>query len=198
MNTLTPTELAIGLVVLLAVAGLILWLVRSRSSAHLRSKFGPEYDRAVRNSGSRRKAESDLHERQKRVAAFDTRPLSVSQRNGFIETWQQVQARFVDDPAGALDHADVLLADVMAARGYPVTDFDHRAEDLSVDHPDVVQNYRAGRDIARRHVRGEASTEDLRQAMIHYRALFDELVNEPDAITQDPPRDIPRRERLRP
>jgi hypothetical protein len=100
---------------------------------------------------------------------------------GFVERWKEVQARFVDDPPRAVAFADALLAEVMSARGYPVDDFEQRAGDISVDHPDVVEHYRAGHDIAMRHARGDASTEDLRQAMIHYRALFDELVEEAPA-----------------
>jgi hypothetical protein len=99
----------------------------------------------------------------------------------FIDRWKDVQARFVDGPARAVADADALLGEVMTARGYPVSDFEQRAGDISVDHPEVVRNYRAGHDIALRHAQGNASTEDLRQAMIHYRSLFDELVNETEA-----------------
>lgn len=181
MESLTPTQIAVGVIALLLVIGIIVSMVRARGRSALRSKFGPEYDRTVGATGSTRKAEAVLHRREARVSAFEFRPLTIIQREQFSEAWRTVQARFVDDPGGALAHADVLVADVMVARGYPIADFDRRAADLSVDHPDVVQNYRAGHDIAGLHANGEATTEQLRQAMIHYRALFDELVNEPGA-----------------
>jgi hypothetical protein len=113
------------------------------------------------------------------VASFSLRRLSPQQVDMFTDGWMKVQNQFVDDPQGAVSRADVLLTEVMEARGYPIVDFDRRSADLSVDHPEVVQNYRSAHDIAIRHARGEADTEDLRQAMIHYRALFEELVHEP-------------------
>lgn len=191
MVTLTPLEIALGVIALLLVVGVILTLVRNRRRAHYRSRFGAEYDRTVREAGGARRAEAALTAREKRVSAFDIRPLSPMKREEFVLVWRQVQQTFIDDPAGALDHADVLLADVMVARGYPIADFENRAADLSVDHGEVVQNYRAGHAIALSHARGEATTEDLRHAMIHYRALFDELVNEPSAIAGEPGRDWP-------
>ena len=176
---LTPIEIAlIVIVVLLAVALAFLWM-RHRRSEQLRSKYGPEYARVVREEGTRKKGEAALHEREKRVAAFDIKPLPPERRAEFIEAWRKIQAQFVDDPHGAVTHADVLLGEIMETRGYPVTDFEQRSADLSVDHPDVVQHYRTAHDIAVRHARHEAGTEDLRQAMLHYRALFDDLVNEP-------------------
>jgi hypothetical protein len=167
---------AIAVVAVIAVAA-YLWASRRRSE-HLREKFGPEYDHAVEEAGGRSKAEAELAKREKRVEKLDIRPLSPSARVGFIERWKEVQARFVDDPPRAVAFADALLAEVMSARGYPVDDFEQRAGDISVDHPGVVEHYRSGHDIAMRHARGEASTEDLRRAMIDYRALFEELVNE--------------------
>ncbi|HVU29552.1 MAG TPA: hypothetical protein VHE36_04045 [Sphingomicrobium sp.] len=166
--------LAIALVIILAI-GAILWSRRARSR-HLREQFGPEYDRAVERRGDRSKAEADLAERERRVAKLDIRPLEPAERREFAERWTEVQARFVDDPARAVAFADALLGDVMKARGYPVSDFSQRAGDISVDHPIVVEHYHKAHDIAVRHERGEASTEDLRQAMIHYRTLFDNLV----------------------
>ena len=165
---------AIVIVALLVVAG-ILWS-RRRRSEHLRDRFGPEYDRAVDAKGGRSEAEAELAEREKRVEKLDIRPLEPAERREFIQRWTDVQARFVDDPPRAVAFADALLGDVMKARGYPVSDFEQRAGDISVDHPTVVEHYRTAHDIAVRHERGEASTEDLRQAMIHYRALFDDLV----------------------
>ncbi len=178
--TFTETELVlIALLALVVLAGLWLWMRRRQSEA-LRDRFGPEYERTVHVVGDERKAESLLAEREKRVSGYTIKPLPPEMRDHFIETWRQVQAQFVDDPNYAVTRADDLLGEVMRARGYPMSDFDHRAEDLSVDHPEVVQNYRRAHDIALRHSRGEASTEDLRTAMIHFRTLFDDLVNEPE------------------
>lgn len=158
------------------VAGVLLF--QRRRSEHLRSRFGPEYEHAVDETGSRRKAEAELAKREKRVEKLTIVPLEPAARKDFVERWTAVQARFVDDPPRAVTYADALLGEVMSARGYPMGDFDRRAGDISVDHPAVVEHYRAGHDIAVRHNRGEAGTEDLRQAMIHYRALFEELVEE--------------------
>jgi FtsZ-interacting cell division protein ZipA len=174
MNQTAWIVVAIVVIALLVIAG-ILWS-RRRRSEHLRDRFGPEYDRAVDANGARSKAEAELAEREKRVEKLDIRPLEPAERREFIQRWTDVQARFVDDPPRAVAFADALLGDVMKARGYPVTDFEQRAGDISVDHPTVVEHYRTAHDIAVRHERGDASTEDLRQAMIHYRALFDDLV----------------------
>ena len=171
------------LVTLAIVAALILvglFLFRRRRSEKLQSRFGPEYEREVEARGSRAKAEADLLEREKRVQKLTIKPLDPAERTAFTTRWTDVQARFVDDPPRAVTYADALLGEVMTARGYPVSDFEQRAGDISVDHPQVVENYRAGHDIAERHARGEAGTEDLRQAMIHYRSLFEELVQEED------------------
>lgn len=177
--TLTPTELVLALLVLL-LAAVAIWLwTRSRRTAALKDRFGPEYERTVHQVGDERKAAAVLETRQKRVSSYTIKPLPEDMRGHFVETWRQVQAQFVDDPRYAVARADDLLGEVMRARGYPMADFDQRTEDLSVDHPQVVQNYRTAHDIAVRHSRGEASTEDLRTAMIHYRELFDDLVNEP-------------------
>jgi hypothetical protein len=166
--------LIVVVVVVAAVVGAILY-ARSRRSSHLRSRFGPQYDRAVEESGGRGKAEANLHKLEKRVAKFDVRPLSTTERDRFVATWRDIQANFVDNPDTAVSRADQLLGEVMQARGYPVGDFDQRAADLSVDHPVVVENYRTAHEIALRQGRGQASTEDLRQAMVHFRTLFDEL-----------------------
>ena len=178
MDTNTLLIVAVAVLLLVVIVALAL---RSRRSTKLKDRFGPEYERAVEDAGGRRAAESELKDRAKRVAAFAIEPLRPGERERYIGAWRGVQSQFVDDPKRAVTSADSLLADVMAARGYPVGDFDQRAADLSVDHPVVVQNYRAAHGIALRHARGEASTEDLRQAMIHYRELFDDLVN--DAAT---------------
>lgn len=165
---------AIVVAAVLIVVGML--SARRRRSEHLKDRFGREYDRTVEAKGGRSKAEADLAEREKRVEKLDIRPLEPNERREYLERWADVQARFVDDPARAVAFADALLGDVMKARGYPVSDFEQRAGDISVDHPVVVEHYHKAHDIAVRHGRGEASTEDLRQAMIHYRALFDNLV----------------------
>ena len=182
MTDSSTQTLLIILLAAIAVAAIWFWS-QNREKAALKDRFGPEYDRTVHEVGDERKAASVLATRQKRVASYTIKQLPDQMRGHFIETWRQVQAQFVDDPKYAVTRADDLLGEVMRARGYPVSDFDHRAEDLSVDHPDVVQNYRTAHDIALRHSRGEASTEDLRTAMIHYRTLFDDLVNEPQPET---------------
>lgn len=179
MVTLTPLEAGLALLALVLAVAIAILVINGRRRANLRSKFGPEYSRTVELTGSSRKAEAELHEREQRVAAFTIRPLSPQQADAFTDAWLRVQAQFVDDPQGAVSRADVLLTEVMEVRGYPIAQFEQRSADLSVDHPEVVQNYRAAHEIAVRHARGEADTEDLRRAMIHYRALFDDLVHEP-------------------
>lgn len=174
MTTAAWIIVAIVVVAALVIGG-IFWS-RQRRSERLKDRFGREYERTVDATGDRSKAEADLAEREKRVEKLDIRPLTADERRDFGKRWDEVQARFVDDPPRAVAFADALLGDVMKARGYPVSDFDQRAGDISVDHPVVVEHYHKAHDIAVRHGRGEASTEDLRQAMIHYRALFDNLV----------------------
>ncbi len=172
----TPVVVAIVAAIAVIVA-LIAWsLSKRRRSARLRERFGPEYERAVRDTGSPARAEETLEGRERRVARYHIRPLGHDESGRFAETWRRVQARFVDDPRGAVVDADRVIAEVMQAKGYPMSDFDARAADLSVDHGAVVDHYRAGHAIVGRHRRGEASTEDLRQAMQHYRALFDDII----------------------
>lgn len=175
MDTNTLIAVLAIVVGVIVVAFLIIRFQRSRG---LQKHYGSEYNRIAEELGGKHKAEVELQHRQKRVAEMAIQPLSVADRSRYLTAWTQVQADFVDDPKGAASRADALLGDVMKARGYPVSDFDQRAADLSVDHPRVVENYRAGHDIALRHARGEASTEDLRQAMIHYKSLFEELVDD--------------------
>jgi hypothetical protein len=181
LSHLSPTQIAIlvaiVVVILLVVAGLV-WLNRRTHIRQMRRRFGPEYDRLVAEMGSHKRAEARLIERERRVSQYDIRPLSEADRTRYMQAWQNVQARFVDDPGDAISQGDKLLKDVMTDRGYPMADFDRRSADLSVHYPVVVQNYRAARDIAIRHRDGKASTEDLRQAMIHYRTLFEELVTD--------------------
>jgi hypothetical protein len=178
MDMSTPEVVLTLLVIIVAAVAFAFWL-KHRRTAGLKSRFGAEYHRTVSEVGDQRKAESLLHDREARVKRFEIRPLGPERRDRFISIWQQVQADFVNDPKAAVTHADDLLGEVMETRGYPVADFDQRSDDLSVDHPEVVQNYRIAHTVAVRHARGEAGTEDLRQAMLHYRALFDDLVNEP-------------------
>ena len=181
MTNLTPSQIALLIGVLIAVGIVVYLLMQRRRSTKLRHRFGPEYERAVSEGGSRRLAEARLLERADRVKSYHLRPLAPADRASFLEAWNQVQAQFVDSPAAAVSDADHLLGKVMSARGYPVADFEQRAADISVDHPNVVANYRAGHEITLRHARGQAGTEDLRKAIIHYRDLFEELVTEPAA-----------------
>jgi hypothetical protein len=170
-------QVTIAIVVVAALLIGVAWLLtRRRRTAVLRERFGPEYDHVVHSRKTTAEAERELEQRARRVQAFSLRPLSHEEVDRFEATWRTVQARFVDDPRSTLLDADRLIADVMRERGYPVENPDRRLEDLSVEHARVVEHYRAGREIVVRHERGEASTEDLRQAMIHFRALFEELV----------------------
>ena len=171
-------------ILLVVVIGIAVWMYLQkrkseepkRRSEQLRSTFGPEYERTVRETGDPRKAEQQLEERKERVEQFQIRALEPQEREQFAGRWRSAQAQFVDDPSGAITEADRLVAEVMQARGYPVGDFEQRATDVSVEHPHVVEHYRAAQAIARRNERGEAQTEDLRQAMVHYRALFEDLL----------------------
>jgi len=175
MDQGTVIAIVVGVLVLAAVA----WLVSQRQrSEKLRARYGPEYDRTVSELGDQRRAEAELVKRQERVAALEIRALSPGQLNGYQQQWHTVQTRFVDDPKGAVTDADRLVEEVMRTRGYPVSDFDQRAADLSVHHPRVVDNYRSARDIAQRHKLGKATTEDLRRAMVYYRGLFQDLLED--------------------
>ena len=170
--------IAVGVVAVLAV---VLWqALARRRTGRLQRQFGPEYDRAVGGADDKRLAEAELQARDERRRRLDIRPLSQATRVRYTETWRITQAQFVDDPRSAVATADSLIQSVMADRGYPVEDFEQRASDVSVDHPQVVENYREGHRLTQASASGDDSTENLRQAMRHYRALFDELV-EPDA-----------------
>lgn len=196
----TTTLIIIGLavfVVLAAVAiGIAIWFyTKKQRTRALRSKFGPEYNRAVRAEGDTGDAEQLLQERQKRVAKLNIKPLTDAQRAEFADAWEHAQARFVDDPEAAVANADVLVQEVMGVRGYPVADFEQRVADVSVDHPAVVQNYRIAHEIAARHEHENVGIEKLREAMIHYRALFADLLH--DGGLQ-PVRQVVREESERP
>jgi hypothetical protein len=177
-DTLMNNPVVIVLVIaLVAAIGAAVWLyMRNRRSEQLQSRFGPEYERTLAERGDQREAERELERRAERVERFDIRSLTAAERDRYVELWQSAQARFVDDPSGATDEADQLVGEVMAARGYPVGDFEQRAADVSVQHPRVVEHYRAAHQIALRNSRGDADTEDLRQALMHYRALFEDLL----------------------
>jgi hypothetical protein len=167
----------VAIIVALALgAGAAWYFMTRRRSQHLRERFGPEYDRTVERSSDRRHAEADLEAREEHVRRLDIRPLSATDQSRFANSWREVQSEFVDAPGLAVGRADKLVTEVMMVRGYPVEDFDQRAADISVDHPRVVENYREARYIARRNSRSEATTEELRQAMVHYRVLFEELI----------------------
>jgi FtsZ-interacting cell division protein ZipA len=165
-----------AVVVALVVVGVA--ASRRRRSTRLREGFGPEYERVVDEKGDRRQAERELEERRRRRDEFEIRPLPEATRKRFAGEWQQVQERFVDDPVGAVRSGDDLVTRVMGERGYPMDDFEQRAADVSVDHPDVVENYREGHRLVEEHRSGRGSTEDLRQAMVHYRALFEQLLED--------------------
>jgi hypothetical protein len=172
------------LIALVAAASVLALAIGARRrartrSAELRQRFGPEYDRAVEELGSPARAERELAARTRRVEHLQFRDLTPADRARFASIWSQVQAQFVDDPSGAVIGADGLIKEVMRARGYPSDDFDQRVADLSVDHAAVVQHYRAARALAETRRSGQVQTEELRQAVVHYRALFADLLQEP-------------------
>jgi hypothetical protein len=182
---MNPIQIALAVAVILAVVALA-WMYlhkrRRTTTAELRQRFGPEYELAVGEHGSERRAEAQLEAREKRVEKLTIRDLDPVERAHFSDRWKALQSRFVDDPKGAVTEADALVSLLMQTRGYPVADFHQRAADISVDHPRVVANYRSGHEIALRLGNSEATTEDLRTAMIHYRSLVDELVQVPTAV----------------
>ena len=174
----TGVILAIVVVAVLAViaVGAFISMQRSKESKHLREHFGSEYDRAVVTSDGRRDAEKELESRKARVERLHIRELKADERDRYADAWRATQNRFVDDPVRSIEDADNLVQEVMNLRGYPITNFEQMAADVSVDHPDVVRNYRAAHDIAEASERHEATTEDLRQALVHYRSLFTDLL----------------------
>lgn len=173
----SQTLMIAAVVVVAVLIGVGAWAYWSRQRrVHIRERFGPEYERTVNTVGNPAKAEAILSERAARVNRFRLRPLTRDQAQAFAQQWRAVQTRFVDDPEGAVGAADDLVTQVMTARGYPLEDFERRAEDVSVDHPHVVENYRVARMLVQRRARDEATTEELRQAVVNYRALFDDLL----------------------
>jgi len=173
---MTTATLLVILGVVIVAAIVALYFLRQERSKKLRTRFGPEYEHAVQQYGGQTKAEDALIARQKRLEKAHIKSLSHPERERFAVQWHDVQSEFVDDPARSIADADRLVSEVMTARGYPMLEFENRAEDLSVDYPHVVRNYRAAHAIAARHEKGQASTEDLRQALVYYRDLFDELL----------------------
>jgi hypothetical protein len=183
-NLLDPKLIVLAAVVILVIAVLAWLYVRKRRSttAELRKKFGPEYELAVREHGSIRKAEAKLEDRQERVEKLNIRDLDPMERERFSKQWESIQSRFIDSPKGAVAEAEDLVSSLMKTRGYPVSDFDQRTADISVDHSRVVENYRSAHEIALRVGKDQATTEELRTAMIHYRSLFEELAQVPTIV----------------
>lgn len=169
----------------LILLGIVVWQMQTRKrTAQLQDRFGSEYDRVASDADSRREAEAELAARADRRDELEIRDLPDESRARYVDSWQKVQSRFVDDPRGAVDEADSLLQSVMRERGYPVDDdFERRADDVSVDHPEVVQRYRDGHRLSQTPDDDDSATENLREAMQHYRTLFDELVGSAPART---------------
>lgn len=177
MHAVPTNTLLLALILLVLVIGGVVWIVMQRHrTVRLKKRFGTEYGRTIQELGSRTKAESELARREERVAGLRIVPLSAADAARFSKAWNVLQGRFVDNPKGVVVEADELVRDVMLKRGYPMGDFERRAADISVDHPAVVTNYRAAQAIAARDARGEADTEELRRAVVHYQTLFDELL----------------------
>jgi len=181
MNPQTQLLLTVVVIALIAVGGYLLY--RRTQSDRLKTRFGPEYGRAVQELGSQDKAEAELRAREVRVQKLRIVPLRPEDAKHFVGAWNDVQRRFVDDPKIAVAQADELVRELLMKRGYPMADFEHRADDISVDHPQVVNNYRAAHAIAERDRNGSSNTEELRQAVVHYRALFAELLDAGHAVT---------------
>src|SRR5262245_61664755 len=173
----------IGIGILVVVAIAVVAMLAGRRSSRLQRQFGPEYDRTMKRAHGRRAGERELRERQRRREELDIRPLDAEARDRYAEEWRRVQAEFVDSPGAAVAEADVLVMRVMRDRGYPTEDFDRRTADVSVEHPQVVENYREAHRLSELSARGEATTEDLRQALRNYRALFEDLL---DTSTDEP------------
>jgi hypothetical protein len=177
--------IVIAVVAVIVVLGIVWSALRTKRTRGLQDTFGQEYDRTVDEAGGRRSAERELRDRQKQHDELDIKPLSPESRDRYARRWQSTQARFVDDPRGAVAEADRLVQEVMKERGYPTKDFDRRVADISVEHPDLVEKYRTADGIARASERGEASTEDMRHSVRHYRALFAELLETDDLENVD-------------
>ena len=177
--------IVIAAVVAIVVLGIVWSVTRAKRSRELQDTFGREYDRTVDEAGGRRAAEKELRERQKEHDKLELKQLSPEARDRYVRRWQSTQTRFVDDPSGAVAEADALVQEVMKERGYPTDDFDRRVADISVDHPDLVEKYRTAHGIAKSADRGDASTEDMRHSVRHYRALFAQLLDTDDVENVD-------------
>ena len=177
MNTVPTNTLIAAMVLIALVIGIVAWvLMQKQRTLKLRQRFGPEYDLTVSEFGSRVKGEAELTSREEHVASLEIVPLTPADAVRFTRAWSALQGHFIDNPKGVVLDADQLVRELMAKRGYPMGDFEHIAADISVDHPRVVAAYRAAQAIAARNERGEADTEELRKAVVHYRTLFDELL----------------------
>jgi hypothetical protein len=175
---MTPTQIVVAVVIAIVLIAAAILLILQNRSKKLRAQFGPQYDRTVAQTGNRFKAEAELEKVENRVKGYDLRALDAADRDRFQQSWRTIQAKFVDDPVLAFLEADQILGIVMLARGYPPSDFEHRAAEISVDHSSVAENYRAGHGVAILQSQRKATTEDLRKGMVHYRALFDELMSD--------------------
>jgi len=185
MNPTYTTIIAVVLVLVIVGAILAPIFARRKRSQRFQNKFGSEYDRTVQTTGNEKKAQAELNERRKHVDTLNIRPLSISERERYLADWTAVQSKFVDQPGQATVEADHLIMEVMKMRAYPVSDFEQRAADISVNYPALVSNYRAAREIAVKNEQHSANTEELRQAMIYYRSLFDELLETEAGVVKD-------------
>jgi ABC-type nickel/cobalt efflux system permease component RcnA len=187
--------IVIVLGVLVAVGAIVAWSsTRRQRTQRLTEQYGPEYQRVVESAGDQREAEHELQTRSERVQSYEIRALSTDERDRYSARWKETQAHFVDDPSSAISEADRLVQEVMHERGYPMVDFEQRAADISVDHPHVVEEYRAAHDVAERHAAGSVETEELRQAMVHYRALFEDLLETDEDASEPAPQPEPQAE----
>jgi hypothetical protein len=190
MNTAPTTIVILAVLLVLVAAAVVSWvfMYRKRQSLRLQKRFGPEYNRTVKELGGQSQGEAELRMREARVLQLNITPLAPADAARFNQAWNRVQGRFVDNPKGAVAEADKLVREVMTKRGYPMGDFERRASDISVDHPAVVASYRAAQVIAARDASGEADTEELRKAVVHYRTLFSELLEVNEAPLAETPR----------
>ena len=176
MNTLYVIVIAVAFLLIFGVVIGLVYSGRTRRSKRMQEHYGPEYDRIVQKTGSQKAAEAELKQRNKHVEALNIHPLTQAEHDRYLAEWKEVQAKFVDDPARAIKDADRLIMEVMQVRDYPVSDFEERAADISVGYPELVSNYRAAHEIALKNEQKTADTEELRQAMVHYKSLFSQLV----------------------
>jgi len=183
-SVIVAIVVAVVVVVALIAVGSML-LARRRKSKKLQEDFGPEYERELEQKGDRKEAEASLQQRRDQRKELDIRPLDPQARDRYADSWRHTQARFVDEPEAAVRESDQLVNEVMRERGYPVQDFEGGADSVSVDHPELASNYRSAHEISQRNERGEATTEDLRQALVHYRSLFEELLESRTAEHQE-------------